>query len=69
MVAHVELVADEGGCGMSVPVTVGLKPRWFMDIAHKVLMPDAIRTLTRLQRPLRFELYCDPDKGIAGWRA
>jgi len=54
---------------MTVPVSVGYSPAAFQHLVRISLLRDAINTLTRLNRPLVFELFCDPEKGVAGWRA
>lgn len=59
----------EGSCGMSVPFEAPITPATFQYIAHKVLVRDAINTLMRLNRPLVFELFCDIEQRVAGWRA
>lgn len=67
MVANVELVVDEGGCGMSLPVP-SMNPEAFRQLVGAIC-EHAIDTLTRLGKPLVFVLYCDPKSGLAGWRA
>ncbi len=56
-------------CGMTIPVPATLTPAGFQYKVQTKLLHDAIKTLTRLNRPLVFELFCEPEKGVAGWRA
>lgn len=67
MVANVELVVSEGGCGMSLPVSPDMSPECFARVSRAIL-EHAVATLTRLGRPLFFEIYFDRPKGLAGWR-
>ncbi len=62
-------MVGDGQLGLTVPMKSDLTPRNFQDIAKKVLVRDAINTLMRFNRPLRFELFLDREKGVAGWRA
>lgn len=55
--------------GLTVPVKVNISPAAFQHMVRTKLLRDAINTLIRLNRPLVFELFCDPEKGVAGWRA
>jgi len=51
---------------MTVPVTAH---GGSFQAAARILVRDAINTLTRLDRPVKFELYWEPHNRIAGWRA
>lgn len=69
MVVDVGLASGHQGCGMSTSVARNVSTVYFRHLVTTILVPDAILTLTRLDRPLVFEVYCDRDKGLAGWRA
>lgn len=69
MVVDVESVAGNQRCGMTTSIARTISAEEFRRLAAMILVPDAIRMLTRLERPLVFEIYCDRDKGLAGWRA
>jgi hypothetical protein len=66
MVTNITLTTSTGGCGMTVPVTAH---GGSFQAAARILVRDAINTLTRLDRPVKFELYWEPHNRIAGWRA
>lgn len=58
----------ETPCGMTLPVNANISPAAFQQLVRVKLLRDAINTLVRLNRPLVFELYCEPERGVAGWR-
>jgi hypothetical protein len=58
-----------GDVGLSVPIPADYTPAAFQHMVRTKLLRDAINTLTRLNRPLVFELFFEPEKGVAGWRA
>lgn len=55
--------------GLTVPIKPDITPATFQHMVRRKLLRDAINTLMRLNRPLVFELFCEPEKGVAGWRA
>lgn len=67
MVTNVELGTQEGGCGMSLPIIADLSIETISPVA-RIVVEDALSTLTRLNRPLVFEMYCDRNNGLVGWR-
>ncbi len=69
MVVDLEFVSGPERCGMSTAVARDVSAAYFRHLATMILVPDAIQTLTQLGRPLVFEVYCDREKGLAGWRA
>jgi hypothetical protein len=69
MVVNIELPAGDDHCGMTMSVGPLVSSEYFQRVVATVLVPDAVRTLGQLGRPLVFELFWEPDQRVVGWRA